>query len=313
MAYKKIAGVYRFTNKIIGKVYIGSSNNLTGRRNIHQNPNKVGAQNLRRALDKYGLENFYYEVLEHIDKDINLSNKEFLLFLRSREQVYLDFYFAKEYSENKKDTRFIEMTYNLSPKATGGFGLPKGHVHTPEAIYNIGKGIKEAYQRKRENEGPLTKICSEKELQRLNTMSMSMRRSILQLDRELNIVNRFESLKAASISTGSSTPVIGKCCKGERNCGKGFAFCYEEELDKLLERIKNNVDFFNGKHHKKLLGVKRLITKPYPVKITNLLTFEENTFYNLKEASKILECSHFYLKDISRGRYKNPKFKIEKL
>jgi len=79
------AGVYRITNLVNGKFYIGSSNKLMRRYRRHKkdlkndyHPNQL----LQRAYNKYGEDNFSFEVLEYIeDKEL----------ARSVEQRYLDF------------------------------------------------------------------------------------------------------------------------------------------------------------------------------------------------------------------------------
>ena len=63
-------GIYKYTNKINGKVYIGQSKILRSRRNQHLssafNPNSNEYDSLlHRAMRKYGYENFDYEILEN--------------------------------------------------------------------------------------------------------------------------------------------------------------------------------------------------------------------------------------------------------
>lgn len=80
-------GIYKFTNKINGKSYIGQSINLEKRKKEHEhncfNPNYCNYDSkFYRALRKYGLENFDYEVLENCTKE-QLNERE----------VYWIFYF----------------------------------------------------------------------------------------------------------------------------------------------------------------------------------------------------------------------------
>lgn len=63
-------GIYKYTNKINGKVYIGQSKILRSRRNQHLssafNPNSNEYDSLlHRAMRKYEYENFDYEILEN--------------------------------------------------------------------------------------------------------------------------------------------------------------------------------------------------------------------------------------------------------
>lgn len=61
-------GIYKITNNINGKVYIGQSIDINKRWKEHkyrsQIPNKEYDKYLYRAFRKYGLENFTFEILE---------------------------------------------------------------------------------------------------------------------------------------------------------------------------------------------------------------------------------------------------------
>jgi len=59
-------GIYKITNKVNGKFYIGSSKDLVRRRKDHFRLLKKGINHsvlLQRAVNKYGLDNFTFEVL----------------------------------------------------------------------------------------------------------------------------------------------------------------------------------------------------------------------------------------------------------
>ena len=56
----KISGIYKFTNKINGKSYIGCSIDIDKRYKYHI---KYGKSVLNRAFGKYGSENFTFEIL----------------------------------------------------------------------------------------------------------------------------------------------------------------------------------------------------------------------------------------------------------
>lgn len=89
--------VYKITNKIDGKIYIGK----------HQtkdlNDGYMGSgKHLKRAIEKYGIENFEKEILFAFDNEADMNSKE-------AELVTEEFV--------KKDTN-----YNLCPGGNGGFG-----------------------------------------------------------------------------------------------------------------------------------------------------------------------------------------------
>ena len=60
-------GIYKVTNLINGKCYIGQSRNVENRLKDHQKPNRECNPAIREDLLRYGKENFSYEVLEECE------------------------------------------------------------------------------------------------------------------------------------------------------------------------------------------------------------------------------------------------------
>ncbi len=70
-------GIYKITNKLNGKVYIGQSLNIFKRWGVHGNINKANnkKQVISKAVEKYGVENFIFEILERCKKE-DLNGRE---------------------------------------------------------------------------------------------------------------------------------------------------------------------------------------------------------------------------------------------
>lgn len=68
--YMKKIGIYKITNKINNKVYIGQSKNISRRWREHKRhyKNKNNSSVLYKAIRKYGLENFLFEIIELCDE-----------------------------------------------------------------------------------------------------------------------------------------------------------------------------------------------------------------------------------------------------
>ena len=59
-----IIGIYKITNKINGKIYIGQSKNIFKRWSEHRYEAKNNDKPLYKAFRKYGIENFTFEIIE---------------------------------------------------------------------------------------------------------------------------------------------------------------------------------------------------------------------------------------------------------
>lgn len=121
-------GIYRFTNIVNQKIYIGSAKNLRKRFVQHLSDlklNKHHSKHFQNAWNKYGEDNFNYDILEQIE-DVSI--------LILREQYYLDtLLFAQEYIK-KENNKFIEIGYNINPCASNRLG-------TKQQIESIKKSV----------------------------------------------------------------------------------------------------------------------------------------------------------------------------
>lgn len=82
MAETKICGVYKITNQVNGKIYVGSSNNVKNRWGQHKrklNEQCHGNAHLQRAWDLYGGENFVFEIIEECDQAVQFEREQHYL------------------------------------------------------------------------------------------------------------------------------------------------------------------------------------------------------------------------------------------
>lgn len=113
---KDIATIYKITNIINGKCYIGYDSKwprrktqhiyLSKHRKKHDNSNKL----LYKAIEKYGIENFQYEVI--------YQSKDFEHCLNVMEP-----YFIKEYKSYVATNE--NLGYNMTYGGDGSFGSPR--------------------------------------------------------------------------------------------------------------------------------------------------------------------------------------------
>lgn len=123
-------GIYKFTNIITGKIYIGSSQNLQKRFFTHLNllnNNKHHSKHFQNSWNKYGEDNFSYEIIEFVED---------LQDLLKREQYYLDkLLFAQDYI-NKINSKFIELSYNINPSSSNRLGTIQSLESIQKSILN---------------------------------------------------------------------------------------------------------------------------------------------------------------------------------
>ena len=100
----KQIGVYKITNTVNGKFYIGSSRNITARWSSHRNLVNRKLNSMYQDMKELGLDNFKFEVLEEC------SIEE----LTEREQYYIDV-MKPEYNTKKANTGInISQTDNFN-------------------------------------------------------------------------------------------------------------------------------------------------------------------------------------------------------
>jgi len=103
------SGIYKITNLINNKIYVGSTSDFIYRKYSHKNKNNNTV--ISRAILKYGWNNFSFEILEYCDSEL----------LAERENYY--FNLLQPFIENNG--------YNILRTATSNGWL--GHKHTEES------------------------------------------------------------------------------------------------------------------------------------------------------------------------------------
>lgn len=79
MAKEKICGIYKVTNKLNGKCYIGQSVDIHKRFNAHKSLRKKGASALIDAMSSYGKESFLFKLFSVTKRATNSLLTIFIL------------------------------------------------------------------------------------------------------------------------------------------------------------------------------------------------------------------------------------------
>lgn len=211
----KTSGIYKITNIVNGKCYVGSSINIRKRCREHvirllskTHPNSY----LQNSFCKYGECNFTFEVLEHVPEIDQLLRREgyFITELKANYNLAtLDYLGNKTLSESTKQKigiksaeKFVKNPElrNLLAKARGlnpVWNKGKTGIYTEESIQRMSEAAKRRnLEKPKEHFANL--IAAAKEV------TDRSKKPVLQLDLVGNIVKEWESLNSAARAIGKS-------------------------------------------------------------------------------------------------------------
>jgi group I intron endonuclease len=171
--------IYKTTNLINGKIYIGKDS--------HNNPNYIGSGKLiKYAIKKYGKENFTKEILEYCNTD-NIDEREI--------------YWIKEFNS-------MNNGYNISSGGQGGdpFKYNRNMKNISEKMSNSHKGDKNSMYGKSHSDSSKIKMRNKKIGKYIGDKNPRSRK-LYQYDSELNLIKIWDFCKDCadnlSISRGN--------------------------------------------------------------------------------------------------------------
>jgi group I intron endonuclease len=216
------SGIYKITNIINGKCYIGSAINIENRWKTHLRDltrNKANPK-FQNAWNKYGESSFIFKVILYCEKEI----------LIHQEQLWIDFYEA-----------YTEKGYNISPTAGSSLGVICSE-ETKKKIAGSNKGRKHSEETKQKmskmrkghrgwNKG---RICSEENIQKLVNAGKGR---IFSKETRQKISDAHKG-KICGIHTEESFIKISKANKGKLPWNTGLTKETDERLIKMSESLK---------------------------------------------------------------------------
>lgn len=220
------SGIYKITNIINGKIYVGSAVNLITRQINHfSNLRKCKHCNilLQRAFNKYGEENFIFEILEEVKDKTKLLE---------REQYYLDLLGPKYNickiagsALGRKWTEQSRIKLSNSKKGCKNvmFGKPsirKGTQHTNEMKLRISNKLKGNKQ------SDITKqLKSEKRILYLYNNPNNLISAVIQFDKNTGKeITTYSSINEAFQETKITN--ISACCRNKIPSAGGYVWQY---------------------------------------------------------------------------------------
>lgn len=218
----KNVGIYKITNLVNGKFYIGSSSNLKKRFYEHRRELNLGIhtnKHLQSAWNKYGEENFKFEVIETIDGELTLDNQ----YLRNIETDYIQ----------KLKCYDSSIGYNFIPGGIGTLNLPCSE-EKKKKISEANKGRK-AWNKdipmSEEQKELLKKVNRKKRGKAIDVFTTTGK-----------FIETLDSVKAVVEKYGVAKNTITDSCRNRRT-PKKYIFKYhnQEENTDVIESNKNYI------------------------------------------------------------------------
>lgn len=227
--------IYMYINKINNRTYIGKAQNFNRRHKQHINSSynenaKDYGLPFHRAIRKHGIENFEIKILKE-----NLSDCA----MNILENYYIEKF--DSYANNRKG-------YNIASGGEGG-NLIKGKTNEEkqEIRNKISKSNKGGthdvngennpmYGKKGKDNPLFGRKLPEKTKQKMSNKSKNRtginstnHKSILQFDKNMNFIKRFEYINQASDELNISRQNISSCLREKSKTAGGFIWKYEKE------------------------------------------------------------------------------------
>lgn len=218
--------IYKYTNTLNSKSYIGQTINENRRKyeHIHVTPNRKGK--FSYAIKKYGIENFTYEVLYRIPSN-NIDRLYTILSILEYREI-------ERYNSINDGYNILKGGRESYLKCKNTSKGLKGHILSDLTKYKIskahkGKVIKESTRQLLSNKLKGRKHSEEhnRKVKEANLNNPKKCKPIYKCDREGNIICSYNSLKEASADTGILLGGISKVLIGNRPTAGGYIWKYK--------------------------------------------------------------------------------------
>lgn len=231
--------VYKHTNKINGKVYIGQTGQKPENR-WQEGRGYKGSDRFYKAIQKYGWDNFEHEVLFSF-----LSQKEAKVIERKLIQEYnsIDPLFGYNLTTGGETTEFSKETLK---KMSQSRSKEKHHLwgkhHSEETKKKIGKansGENSGWYGKKhtlEEREKISKALKGKKKSEEHVRKTSISNGFPVICIETNEI--YHSMKEAKRKTGIDDTSIGRACKNNKTAGGYHWRFLEKDYFKKLEKTK---------------------------------------------------------------------------
>ena len=188
--------VYKITNKITGKIYIGITNQGSGARYRHHwYESRIGEPSpIHRSMAKYGEDNFTLEIIDFAETYEELKEKEK--------------FWIKKFNSTDRN-----IGYNLTEGGDGTFGRTHSE-ETKEKIRQKALGRKISEETKKKMSEARIGKCSDKQREHLKKISIQAKAiPVLQFSKTGEFIAKYESVSDAARQTGINSDTIERQLK----------------------------------------------------------------------------------------------------
>lgn len=221
-------GVYKITNTINGKMYIGSSKNIKSRKKDHFKKETSkrfnGRMPLYREMDEYGRENFSFEILEETNLEC----------LADREEYFINKY--NSVTDGYNQSCKAEPMQDEKIKSMHGKRLSEWNKRQWQDESYRSKQVERFSKRQKERlKDPEYHAEKSRQLKRYTD---SIKKTVYQYDKQGNFIAEYKGTREAERETGVNCQSISKVALGQRKTAGGFVWKYSQE--KSVETIESN-------------------------------------------------------------------------
>ena len=203
-----IGYIYKFENKVNGKIYIGKTKNINNRIYQHSHITKYRNTKFGNAIKKYGIDMFNFDVLITVYSR-NRNNLDIIL-------NCLEKYFIKKYN-----------SFNEGYNCTLGGDGTINFKHSEETKDKLRCRVVSEDTRKKIGEAHRGKTCHRRLTNKWrNSVVEAKSIPIKQFSKDGIFIRQWSSITEASLSCKLPKSCISRVCKGERKSCGGFIWNY---------------------------------------------------------------------------------------
>lgn len=244
--------IYKITNKINNKIYIGSSIDVHRRWRHHIGASKNPKDHhynypLMQDFREYGIDNFIFEIIS------NAKNWEDMIKIEHDYIIKEDCIFPKGYNQtdNTESPMFDpKIASKMSDTKRKKYGKKVCEIDKNKNILNIWNSLAEAGEQTNLDRFKISNVCNgirlttgnrifrflneenqiiepEKKTNQIQSNRIiKTSRKVGAFDKNNNLIKEFDSLQLAAQFCGGNSSTISAVCRGKRNTHKNYIWRY---------------------------------------------------------------------------------------